>query len=268
MIFIRRATIISLATFACALAGFGLQGLLPASYVADSRGMVGSVVGLEATLLALVLGLLIWTSHGLFTSQQGQLQSLGRAMILLDLAFAAYGPEAATGRRHLRESLKRMRARFWIDDPKGRRVIVYSDIALEVMPMRALFASLRPADEDQRQHLASARDLFGTIIDTQLTMIRSLVNPVPNLLLTVVVGWACVLFFGYGLMWAFNLLTAIMAALGAASVGSAAFLILELSDPYIGMFKMSLDAFEGLAKALTPSDRGGSAPPEDAPAGA
>ena len=133
--------------------------------------------------------------------------------------------------------------------------------------MRGVFESLRPANDDQRQHLAAARDLFGTIVDTQLTMIRSIVNPVPNLLLTVVVGWACLLFFGYGLMSAINLLTAIMAALGALSVGSAAFLILELSDPYVGLFKMPLAGFDGMVKALTPVDQGGVAPPERRPEG-
>jgi hypothetical protein len=266
MIFVSRAAIVSLVTFASALAGFGLQRLLAASYVADSKGMIGSVAGLEATLLALVLGLLIWTSHGLLTAQQAQLQTIARSMILLDLAFAGYGPEAAAGRRELRESLKRARARFWIDDPRGRRVVVYSDISAEVLPMRAVFASLRPMNDCQRQHLAAARDLFGTIVDTQLAMIRSLVNPVPNLLLTVVVGWACLLFFGYGLMAAINLLTAIMAALGALSVGSAAFLILELSDPYVGLFKMPADGVDAVLKALMPADRAGVAPPDRPPA--
>ena len=262
MIFVRRAAIVSLVTFASALLGFGLQWRLPASYVADSKGMVLSIVGLDATLLALVLGLLIWTSHNLFTAQQSQLQTIGRSMILLDLAFAGYGPEAAPGRRELRESLKRARARFWIDDPRGRRVVVYSELSAEVLPMRSVFASLSPTSDDQRQHLATARDLFGTFVDTQLTMIRSLVNPVPNLLLIVVVGWACVLFFGYGLLSAINLLTSMMAALGAISVGSAAFLILELSDPYVGLFKMPLDGFDGLMKTLTPADQGGAAPAE------
>ena len=261
MVFVHRAAIVAGFTFASALAGFGVQRLLPASYVAESKGMIGSVVGLDASLLALVLGLLIWTSHGLFTAQQAQLQTIGRSMILLDLAFAAYGPEAAAGRRALRESLKRVRTRLWTDDPKGRRVIVYSDISKEVSPMRVVFDSLRPVSDDQRQHLAAARDLFGTIVETEMTMIRALVNPMPNLLLTVVVAWACLLFFGYGMMSAVNLLTAIMAALGALSVGSAALLILELSDPYVGLFRVPLDAFDALMKALAPVDHGGHAPP-------
>lgn len=246
MIFVTRAAIIAIATFMSALAGFGLQSLLPASYVAASKGMIASVVGLDATLLALVLGLLIWTSHGLFNAQQSQLQTIGRAIIQLDLTFNAYGPEAAPGRAELRKHLKRARARLWTNDPHGRRFVVVTDLPAEVMPMRAVFASLRPIGEEQRQNLATARDLFATIVDTQVTMIRSLVDPVPNLLLNVVLGWSCVLFFGYGVQSTINALTAVMAALGAVSVGSAAFLILELSDPYVGLFKLPQEGFDWL----------------------
>ena len=257
MIFIVRAAIIALATFASALAGFGVQSQLPESYVAASKGMIVSVMGLESSLLAIVLGLLIWTAHGQFTAQLTQLQTIGRALILLDHAFVGYGPKAAAGRRELRGILMRTRERLWIDDPRGRRTLDYSDIATDVLPMRDVLFSLHPADDDQRRHIAAAQEQFSTIVDTQLTMLRSLVNPVPNLLLAIVVGWACLLLFCYGLTSAINLLTTIMAALGALSVASAAFLILELSDPYVGLFRMPQDAFDGLIKTLTPADQGG-----------
>ena len=67
--FVYRAAIVAVATFLSALAGFGAHSALPAAYVAESKGMVGLVVGLVASLLSLVLSLLIWTSHGLFTTQ-------------------------------------------------------------------------------------------------------------------------------------------------------------------------------------------------------
>jgi hypothetical protein len=166
MVFVYRAAIISLVTFTSALVGFGLQSLLPDTYIAASKGMIGSMVGPDATLLALVLGLLIWTGHGQFTAQQAQLQTIGRSIVLLDLAFAGYGPDAAAGRREIREILNRARARFWIEDPKGRRTIGFAGLPAEVLPMRAVFASLHPTSDEQRQHLVAARDLFGTIVDT------------------------------------------------------------------------------------------------------
>ena len=72
MIFVYHAAIAAIATFVSALAGFGAHSVLPAAYVVESKGMVGSVVGLVASLLSLVLSLLIWTSHGIFTTQQSQ----------------------------------------------------------------------------------------------------------------------------------------------------------------------------------------------------
>jgi hypothetical protein len=69
------------------------------------------IVGLVASLLSLVLGLLIWTSHGLFTTQQSQLQTIVR------FTLREYGAETARGRVLLREHLKRARARFWEASP-------------------------------------------------------------------------------------------------------------------------------------------------------
>src|ERR1700722_13877504 len=109
MVFVRRAATVALLTFAGALAGFGVHGFLPASYVVESRSMAGSVVGLVASLFSLVLSLLIWTSHGLFTSQQSQLQTIGRSIIQLDFALTGYGSAANPGRRRLSRRCKRAR---------------------------------------------------------------------------------------------------------------------------------------------------------------
>lgn len=250
MVFVMRAAIVAVFAFASASVGFAIQAVLPPALVAESKGMIGSIVGLEVTLVALVLGLLIWTSHGLFTAQQAQWQTVGRAILLLDAAFEHYGPAADQGRHELLEIVGRMRKRFWISERSGRRVTTFGDFATDVLPMRAVLVSLRPETEEQRQHLGTARDHFGTIVDTQLTMVRTLVNPVPHLLFNSVFAWSCLLFFGDGLTSAINPLTIVMAALGAASIGSAAFLILELSDPYIGMFQMSPVTFEGLIQTL------------------
>ncbi|HKN26413.1 MAG TPA: hypothetical protein VJY34_00410 [Roseiarcus sp.] len=251
MVFIYRAAIVALATFVSALIGFGVHSLLPAAYEVESKGMVGSVVGLVGSLLSLVLSLLIWTTHGLFSTQQMQLQTLGRKILELDFALAAYGSETASRRALLREHVKRIQARLWADGVEARRFILHGKLPEDLLGARAFFASLHPENEEQRHALETARDAFGTIVDTQLTMIRSLVDRVPNLLLNVVLGWACLLFFGYGLLSKADAATVALAGLGAVAVGSAVFLILELSDPYTGLFRMSDEAFDELVVVLT-----------------
>ena len=89
-----------------------MQELLPAVYLATSKSMIGSIVGLIASLLSIVLGLLVWTSHGQFISQQTQLQTIAVATLQLDDELRAYGLETGSARALLREHVARTQARF------------------------------------------------------------------------------------------------------------------------------------------------------------
>jgi hypothetical protein len=57
--------------------------------------------------------------------------------------------------------------------------------------------------------------------------------------------------FGYGLLSDVDALTIVLAALGAICVASAVLLILELSDPYSGLFRMPHEGFDGIIRVLT-----------------
>ena len=81
-------------------------------------------------------------------------------------------------------------------------------------------------------------------------MVRTLGSRVPMLLLDVVAGWACALFFFYGVQSAMNALTILTAALGAVAVASAVFLILELSNPYVGLLQAPHADFDWLLQIL------------------
>jgi len=117
----------------------------------------------------------------------------------------------------------------------ARHFIYHSAPPEDVLAMGAFFASLRPANNEQRHPLATARDLFGTIVETQLTMIRSPVDRVPNLLINP----------------AIDAVTVILAAPGARAVASAVFLILELSHPYSGVFRMPREGFDERIKGFS-----------------
>src|SRR5271157_1036737 len=98
--------------------------------------------------------------------QQSQLQTIGSSIIRLDFVLKAYGPEAEPGRGLLREHVKRIRARLWsnLDErPSIYNAICHADVPEDVDRMIAFFASLRPANDEQRQYLATARDILGAI---------------------------------------------------------------------------------------------------------
>ena len=108
-----RATVVALTTFATGLLGLWVQSFLPAQVLSDGKGMVGSIVGLVTLLLALVLGLLVWTSYGVYTTQVSESQSLGPVVLQLGFALERYKQEARRGRDLLYQLVLRSRERFW-----------------------------------------------------------------------------------------------------------------------------------------------------------
>jgi hypothetical protein len=252
---ITKAVVVALMTFASALVGFWLQAYLPAQYLSDGKGMVGSIIGLVTLLLALVLGLLVWTSYGVYTTQVFESQSLGPIVLQLDFALERYGAEARRGRELLYELVLRSRERFW---GGGRSGPVYLQAREDLHNMAAVFAGLDPTNDEQRQLIDAARDFFTRIIQTTLLMTRQLANPVPTALLTVVVGWSALLFFCFGLLNAFNFVSFVAALLGSIAVASAILIILEFSQPYTGLFRISpvgIDSLIGAIAASKPGER-------------
>ena len=233
-----RTVIFALLTFASGLLGFFLQWLLPVQYVADTKGVVGSIIGLVTLLLALVLGLLVWSSYGVYANQNTELQSLGPLILKLDFALEQYGPEASRGRDLLRAAVERARDRFW-GRAGANSASPYAQLRADLHEITSFFAGLEPATDQQKQIITTAMPDFMEVVERTVLMTRQLANPAPNLLLYVVIGWSALLFMSYGLLGAFNALGVAVAALGSIAVASAIFMIFELSQPYSGMFRIS-----------------------------
>jgi hypothetical protein len=243
-----RTLIVALLTFVSGLLGFLLQWLLPVQDVAGAKGIICSTVVFVALLLALVLGLLIWTTYGAFIAQNTESQSLGPLILKLDFALEQYGPDADRGRDLLRAAVVRARDRFW----GGRAVGVtpYAQLRTDLHDIMGFFASLEPATDQQKQLITTAMPNFMHVVETTLVMTRRLANPAPRLLLFVVIGWAALLFMSFGLLDAFNVLSVAIAALGSITVASAIYMILELSQPYSGLLRISPVGVDNLIAAL------------------
>jgi len=240
--------IMALLTFASALFGFFLQWLLPLQYIADAKGMIGSIIGLITLLVALVLGLLVWTSYNVYMNQNAESQSLGPLILKLDFALDQYGPEAGPGRDLLRAAVMRARDRFW----GGRAIGVtpYAQLRADLHDIMIFFSSLEPTTDEQKQIITTAMPNFMQVVETTLLMTRQLANPVPKLLLYVVIGWSALLFMSYGLLGMFNPLSVAITALGSIAIASAVFLILEFSQPYSGLFRISPIGVDNLIAVL------------------
>jgi hypothetical protein len=105
--------------------------------------------------------------------------------------------------------------------------------------MDQFLLSLKPATDAQKQLLATASMNASAIEQTRLLMSLQLVAPISWPLMIVVVSWALLLFCGHGLLSRANATVVATLALGGFAVASAIFLILELNQPYTGLFRIS-----------------------------
>jgi hypothetical protein len=236
------ALAVGLTVFAAGALGLLLRRYVPERHVTGgAKDMIGAVVGLLTLLSALVLGLLIWTAYGVYGGQTVAVQTLAAKVLQLDLALADYGPEAKDARLQLRDGLGKT-----IDDIWGGNVsnadFAANNFAAALRNLRAregLLAALHPATDAQAQALAAAKATVDAIAQSRLQMSFALTSPVSIPLVLIVVAWATCLFFGYGLTSGGGGASFLAAAVGAVAVASAAYLILDLSAPYSGLFRAS-----------------------------
>ena len=143
-----------------------------------------------------------------------------------------------------------MRARDRLWGGKTGGVAPYAQARADLQNIAAFFGGLKPADDRQRELIATARPIFIQVIQTTLLMSRQLASPVPKLLLFVVVGWSALLFLSFGLLNTFNLVSVAAVALGSIAVASAVYMILEFSQPYSGFFRISPVGVDNLIATL------------------
>jgi hypothetical protein len=249
---VNRAIAVAAILFVASVIGMAFQWAVPADVLSASKGSVGAMVGLVTLLLALVLGLLVFTAFSVFTTQQSEAYSLGAVVVEIDLALEQYGPEASGGRAGLRSVLQRSRARFFGE--QGPQPFTFEEMRAIFRGLNSYFDSLKPATEAQRALLTTAKDQIRKFADTQMLMARQLANPFPPYVLTVVVCWASALFLGNGLVATPNAISVVAHLAGALAIGSAIFLILELSAPYNGVIKLSSAGVDRLLQVLGEAD--------------
>ena len=123
-----------------------LQWVVSADALSASKGSVGAMVGLVTLLLALVLGLLVFTAFSVFTVQRDEAYSLGPIVAEVDLALELYGPEAVGGRAGLRTALQRSRARFFGDSQRGPQPFTFEEMRAIFLSQGSFFDRLKPGD--------------------------------------------------------------------------------------------------------------------------
>ncbi len=244
---------VAVLAFGFGVAGLYLQKLLPEPHsVERSRDMIGAIVGLVSLLLALVLGTLIGSAYAFYSTQKSEIETFAAREVQLDLALAEFGPETKEARLRMKEALQAVRQMVW-GDSMGANAAPDLSVGAPLGHLRELdeyVASLDPKTPAQRQFAAAAGADSGAIEQTRVLISMQLASSISWPLVVVVVSWALILFCGFGLLSQLNGTTLAALAFGAFAVGSALFLIVELSQPFTGVFRVPSGAFDQMLASI------------------
>ena len=107
--------------FGGALLGHAIGTRLPHRHLQeDSRDVVKVVVGLTATLSAVLLSLLIASAKNFYDAQRTEMEQLASMIVVLDRVLAHYGPEADEVRREFRKTVETTHFRHPVTSPEPR----------------------------------------------------------------------------------------------------------------------------------------------------
>jgi hypothetical protein len=172
---------IAVGLFACGTIGFVLQRMLPEKHTTGPpRDMVKAIVDLLTLLSALTLGLLIWTSYGVFAGQNAAIQTLAAKVLQLDVALADYGPDANGVRLQFREALGKTIAQVWGSDVDAADLVAhdFEEALRNIRARQAALDTLHPSTDEQRQALTAAKSAIDAIGQSRLQMSFALSAPV------------------------------------------------------------------------------------------
>lgn len=238
------STVIAALIFGCAFGGalFGifLRGRLPAEHLdGDSKDVVKLVMGLIATLTALVLGLLISSAHSAYDAQAGEIQQLGVHVYQIDRILAHFGQDATEARAQLRRLVAADIERTWPNDRAAAALSTPVQMRTEAEQLFERIASLSPTTNLQRFGQSRVLQLLASVGETRRLLNEQAQGSLSWLFLVVLVSWLTLLFFGFGLFAHFNTTVVVALVAGALSVAAASILILEMNQPYHGWMQVS-----------------------------
>ena len=233
---------VSLLVFACAfgsaLLGMFIKRLLPEHHVSpESKDVIRVAMGMVATTVALVLGLLVYSAKSFYDTQTAEVTQLAANVVLLDRVLSHYGAESADIRAELRLSIQRHLEILWPED--GSRNSNAQSAAPGGEAILDKIHALSPKDNRQRSLQAQASGLALQLGQTRLLMLTQRSVPVPKLLLVMLVFWMIALFISFGLFAPPNFTVVISLLVASAAVCGAVFLMVEMYYPYGGLIQIS-----------------------------
>jgi hypothetical protein len=248
-----------LLVFVLLLGGTGLGVLLRPLLPEEHRKhetvqLVQLVIGMLVTFAALVLSLLTASAKSSFDTATNDIRAYAAELIQLDQRLRDYGPDAASARTLLRAYTASAIASTWAQEkpPPGNyypQDPAVSNADLESRPLGALLDSVghqidafAPHDAYHQVLAGTLSQLFGRVTDTRWRIIEEAHGSISRPFFTMLSLWLILIFLSFGLVAPHNALAIVLIVLGAVSISSAVYVIVDLDTPFTGQIVLPSDS--------------------------
>lgn len=210
-----------------------------------SKEVIHGFMGVIAHLIAVVLGLLIFSAKTSFDTKDSEFKHASAKVVLLDRVLAHYGPKAQEARDALRSTVEKKLA---VLEPSGKLGHERSQRTfVSVEDVQDKIRALAPETDGERWLKERALAVSGDIAQARWFLLDELDSTMPSPFVAIMVFWLMLIFFSYGLFTPRNVTVLAVLALCAVSLASSVYLVLEMDDSLEGPISISTDP---LRKAL------------------
>jgi len=247
------ATLLLILLGSSALGVFGRRFLSERHRSQETTDLVRLVVTMLVTFAALVLGLVTSSVKASFDTVDNDLRGLAIQLIQLDRSLGAYGSETLPARTLFRNFTAAKIAATWTSEPSppgsyypknppdgpSNAGIEETTPGLMLTEVEADLRGLQPLDPMHRRLYLTILNQFEQLMRLRWRVIEEAHNSISLPFYVVLAFWLVIVFASFGLSAPQNLLSYITIMLGALSIASVIFVILDLDAPFSGLFMVS-----------------------------
>jgi len=231
--------------------GFLLQAQLLERYAQPGAlESMSLIISFLVTITAIVVGLLINATKSFIDATQEHWSIFAGQLIRLDQSMCNYGSECEQMRRQLQSFTAAAIVNFWRADdiPTG---VNYPDVrnlskdeATQVLSdlvnrIELGIIQLKSPDPLHERLAADCFDQFKEFARARWSLLLAPQNSLPAPFLRMLVGWIMMIFICLGLRAPANPLVIIAITLSATTLSSMIFAIIDIVNPYKGLYNIS-----------------------------
>ncbi|MBN9444364.1 hypothetical protein [Bosea sp. (in: a-proteobacteria)] len=230
-----------------ALAGIALRARLPEEHLSkENMEAVRLVTGLLVTFAALVLSLQLSTARATFDTTARNRSLYAAQLARLDRCLRDMGPELAGSRETLRRYVAAVIASTWPLEPAPavpgmpdvRGMAIRGEDAVLAGMMEAVGLAIDTVAPAPGRAAVSARCQadYVALQGRRWAVIEDGNGPQGGVFVGIIGFWLALVFLSFGLQVPRRRLSGIVLGIGVISVASVMFVIVDLAEPYRGLF--------------------------------